>query len=56
MLYDKEATWGGIRLKERWDMAHTTGITISIVTTFYANVVIFAIAKIWLPWKHETDT
>ena len=27
-------------------------ITIGII--FYANMLIFSIAKIWLPWKHET--
>ena len=28
---------------------------ISIVTVFYASMLIFTIANIWLPWKHETD-
>ena len=28
---------------------------ISIVTIFHANMLIFAPARIWLPWKHQTD-
>ena len=54
VLYDKEAihVWGG-SLKERWDIPLESQI--STVTTFYPNMLIFSIAKLWLPWKHETD-
>ena len=55
VLYDKEPTWGGSLKKER--PCHIPLETqLSIVTILYANVLIFSIAKIWLPLKHETDT
>ena len=53
VLYDKETIWGG-RLKDG-----TYHISLepemSIVTICYADMLIFAIAKLWLPLKHETD-
>ena len=49
-------TWVG-SLKERWGMSYTIGTRNEYTCSYYlyANMLIFTIANIWLPWKHETD-
>ena len=41
-------------LKERWHMSYISlEPQITIVTIFYANILIYSMAKIWLSWRHE---
>ena len=55
VLYEKETTWVG-SLKERWGISYIPlEPEIRTVTIFYANMLIFTVTKIWLPWKHETS-